>query len=465
MRPRLLRHPLGEGFDARSAFVALHLEDDAFWLDSGPGGRAFVGTGARVVPAIGEVLTTLRRELAAMHVEVPLDGAPLGLVGWLGYELRGETTGMPVRERGRHPDAAFLRVDRLVVIEGDGSAALLALGEDWSGELGEWRERTAAALRSSPVELVEERRRGPASPVELVEERRRAAATRLETSAPSPAPTPAIWYDTPERYLTHIDACRDAIREGDAYQLCLTTEARVPGRFDALAVFDAVRASSATHHGGLLRIGDTTLVSASPERFLEVTREGVVRTSPIKGTRPRGAHPDDDARLRAELVASEKERAENLMIVDLMRNDLSRVCELGSVAVTRLLEVESYPHVHQLVSTIEGRLRADAGVVDAIAACFPAGSMTGAPKLRAIEVLDALEQRPRGPYAGAFGYLAADGTVDLAMTIRTIVLDPDGASVGAGGGITALSEPDAELAEARLKAEALLAALGAPPAD
>jgi anthranilate synthase component 1 len=244
--------------------------------------------------------------------------------------------------------------------------------------------------------------------------------------------------------------------------LCLTTEARVPGRFDALAVFDAVRASSATHHGGLLRIGDTTLVSASPERFLEVTREGVVRTSPIKGTRPRGAHPDDDARLRAELVASEKERAENLMIVDLMRNDLSRVCELGSVAVTRLLEVESYPHVHQLVSTIEGRLRADAEIVDAIAACFPAGSMTGAPKLRAIEVLDALEQRPRGPYAGAFGYLAADGTVDLAMTIRTIVLDPDGASVGAGGGITALSEPDAELAEARLKAEALLAALGAP---
>jgi anthranilate/para-aminobenzoate synthase component I len=144
-----------------------------------------------------------------------------------------------------------------------------------------------------------------------------------------------------------------------------------------------------------------------------------------------------------------------------MRNDLSRVCELGTVAVTGLLEVESYPHVHQLVSTIEGRLLPDAGVVDAIAACFPAGSMTGAPKLRAIEVLDGLEQRARGPYAGAFGYLAADGSADLAMTIRTIVLDPDGASVGTGGGITSGSDPQAELDEARLKAAALLDALSA----
>src|SRR5690606_35682979 len=132
------------------------------------------------------------------------------------------------------------------------------------------------------------------------------------------------------------------------------------------------RASSPTHHGGLVRIADTSLVSASPERFLRVTPDGVVSTSPIKGTRRRDPRPDEDARLRDELVASEKERAENLMIVDLMRNDLSRVCELGSMAVTGLLEVESYAHVHQLVSTIEGRLRADAGVVDAIAACFPA---------------------------------------------------------------------------------------------
>ncbi|WP_262406010.1 anthranilate synthase component I family protein [Protaetiibacter sp. SSC-01] len=405
------------------------------------------------MPPQGEVLATLRSELTTLRVDEPLGAVPLGLVGWFGYELRGETVGMPVAARGPHPDAAFLRVDRLVVVEADGSAELLALGDAWEGELAEWRERT--------IQVVEERRE----------------ATRLETTAdaglepvvsrrvpPAHSSTTSVhWHDTPARYLANIEACRDAIREGEAYQLCLTTEARVEGDFDALDVFDAVRASSATHHGGLLRIGDTTLASASPERFLEVASDGVVRTSPIKGTRPRGVDPADDARLRTELVESEKERAENLMIVDLMRNDLSRVCETGSVAVTGLLEVESYAHVHQLVSTIEGRLRDGLGAVDAVAACFPAGSMTGAPKRRAMDLLERLEARPRGPYAGAFGYLAADGSADLAMTIRTIVLDARGASVGTGGGITALSDPDAELAEARLKAAALLAALGAHP--
>jgi anthranilate synthase component 1 len=227
-----------------------------------------------------------------------------------------------------------------------------------------------------------------------------------------------------------------------------------------LAVYLAVRESSATHHGGLIRIGEVSLLSASPERFLDVEPEGLVRTRPIKGTRARGATPDADARLAAELLASEKERAENLMIVDLMRNDLSRVCEVGSIAVTRLLAVESYAHVHQLVSTVEGRLRSGYDAIDAIGACFPAGSMTGAPKLRATELLDELEQRPRGIYAGTFGYLGFDGRADLAMTIRSIVLDERGATVGAGGGITALSDPEEELAEARLKAAALLAALG-----
>jgi len=435
MRLRLLRHPLGEVFPARDVLTALHPEGDAFWLDSGPGGRAFVGSGARVVPPQGEVLPTLRRELAALRSEEPLGAVPLGLVGWFGYELRGETVGMPVPARGRHPDAAFLRVDRLVAIDGGGAVQLLALGEAWEGELAAWRDRTVELLaRGSSATVRGEHR-----------EERRAHVT---------------WHDSPAGYLANIAACRDAIREGEAYQLCLTTQARVEGAFDALTVFDAVRASSATHHGGLLRIGDTTLVSASPERFLEVTPDGLVRTSPIKGTRPRGVDAADDERVRTELVESEKERAENLMIVDLMRNDLSRVCETGSVAVTRLLEVESYAHVHQLVSTIEGRLNPGLGAVDAVAACFPAGSMTGAPKRRAMEVLEALEDRPRGPYAGAFGYLAADGSADLAMTIRTIVLDPEGASVGAGGGITTLSEPEPELAEARLKAAALLAALG-----
>jgi para-aminobenzoate synthetase component 1 len=180
----------------------------------------------------------------------------------------------------------------------------------------------------------------------------------------------------------------------------------------------------------------------------------------MKGTRPRGATAELDAAISAELRSSDKERAENLMIVDLMRNDLARVCELGSVTVTELLEVESYAHVHQLVSTVTGRLAPGRSPVDAVEACFPAGSMTGAPKRRASELLDGLERRARGLYSGAFGYVGIDGRVDMAMTIRSIVLDAAGATVGTGGGITALSVPTEELAECKLKAAALLAVLG-----
>jgi para-aminobenzoate synthetase component 1 len=159
-------------------------------------------------------------------------------------------------------------------------------------------------------------------------------------------------------------------------------------------------------------------------------------------------------------VESEKERAENLMIVDLMRNDIARVSEIGSVEVTSLLAVESYAQVHQLVSTVRGTLRDGLSGVDAVAACFPAGSMTGAPKRNATVILDELEQRPRGIYSGAFGYFGLDGRIDLAMVIRSIVMDGLGATVGSGGGITALSDPLEELAEVRLKAAALLAVLG-----
>jgi anthranilate synthase component 1 len=440
MRPRLLRHPLGGGLDPATAFRALYAgRSDVFWLDSGTEGTSYLGSG-RPLALERPVLAALREELADPGRNFDTDDdAPLfrlGLVGWLGYEVRGETTGVEPIRASRYPDAGFLRVDRALAIDRYGTGELLALGTAWEGELAEWRDDAIRTLAD-------------------------AAPPAVPESAPTPhAGSTARWHDSDERYLDNVRACLDAIREGDAYQLCLTTEAEIDGAFDPLAVYLAVRESSATHHGGLIRIGEVSLLSASPERFLDVEPEGLVRTRPIKGTRARGATPDADARLAAELLASEKERAENLMIVDLMRNDLSRVCEVGSIAVTRLLAVESYAHVHQLVSTVEGRLRSGYDAIDAIGACFPAGSMTGAPKLRATELLDELEQRPRGIYAGTFGYLGFDGRADLAMTIRSIVLDERGATVGAGGGITALSDPEEELAEARLKAAALLAALG-----
>ncbi|UJP10875.1 anthranilate synthase component I family protein [Microbacterium sp. KUDC0406] len=265
---------------------------------------------------------------------------------------------------------------------------------------------------------------------------------------------------TVDEYVALVERCRDAIRAGDAYLLCLTTRFSTDAPDDPFRVYRRLRAATPAHHGGYLRIGDTHLLSASPEQFLEV-RDGVVRTSPIKGTRPRGATLEQDAALAAELRASEKERAENVMIVDLMRNDLSHVGVPGTIEVERLWHVESYPAVHQLVSTVSARLRRGITVDELSEAAFPAGSMTGAPKLSAMTILHRLERAPRGVYSGCFGYVGLDGSVDLAMVIRSILIEGETAHVGAGGGITWLSDAGEEAAEVATKARAPLAALGA----
>jgi para-aminobenzoate synthetase component I len=438
MRRRLLRHPVAGPIDPEAAFRALAAGgEDLFWLDSGKHGVHVLGSGSAVLPERGAVIDTLKSELEREPIELyrsypGFDGFRLGVVGWVGYEVREETTGVPVTRRSRHPDSAFLRVDRALAIDVEnGTADLLALGDDWDGELAAWRDDLLARLADPPP--------APSRPVSD-------AVVR--------------WRDDESTYLANVRACLEAIRQGETYQICLTTTADVDGSFDDVASYLALRAASSSHHGGFLRIAGTSLLSASPERFLEVDAEGLVRTRPIKGTRPRASIHIADEELANELWESEKERAENVMIVDLMRNDLSRVCELGSVAVTSLLAVESYPAVHQLVSEVEGRLRAGLTAVDALGACFPAGSMTGAPKIRATQILDTLEAGPRGLYAGCFGFFGYDGQADLAMVIRSIVTDAAGASVGAGGGITTLSVPEEEYAEMRLKAKAPLAALG-----
>lgn len=423
MHPTWLTASLSGRFDPSAVFAGVLADrDDVFWLDSGSSGVSYLGSGTR--RDVTDVWGSLRA--------VP-GGHDLGAVGWLGYELRGSTTGATVTQEFRYPDAAFLTVDRVIAIDGTtGRCELVARGEGWTADLVAWRERVAELS-------------GAAAPAA-----RPVAGGRI-----------ARWRESDDEYLRSIAACQAAIREGEAYQLCLTTEAAVAGEFDPLDVYLRLRAASPTHHGGLIRIGGVSLLSASPEQFLAISPHGEVTTRPIKGTRPRAGDRDRDAALARELRESAKEQAENLMIVDLMRNDLARVCELGSVTVTELLEVESYAQVHQLVSTVTGQLESGRSPIDAIEACFPAGSMTGAPKRRATELLDGIERRARGLYAGAFGYVAADGRVDLAMTIRSIVLDAGGATVGAGGGITALSVAVEELAEVRLKAGALLAALGA----
>jgi para-aminobenzoate synthetase len=199
------------------------------------------------------------------------------------------------------------------------------------------------------------------------------------------------------------------------------------------------------------------LLSSSPERYALVTEDRHVETKPIKGTTPRGATEAEDAALRDRLATDPKTRAENLMIVDLLRNDLSMVCEPGTVEVPALMEVESYESVHQLVSTVRGRLRDNVTTIGALRALFPAGSMTGAPKLRTMEVIEEVEVTPRGPYAGAFGWIGGDGPADLGVVIRSLTTAGDGHwQLGTGGGITVRSDPAEEWAEAGWKADRLL---------
>jgi para-aminobenzoate synthetase len=260
-------------------------------------------------------------------------------------------------------------------------------------------------------------------------------------------------------YLALIERCQQAIVAGETYEVCLTNAVSVPGAIDPWRAYRRLRAVNPAPFAAFLRFPEVSVLSASPERFLRVGADGEVEAKPIKGTAPRGASVEADLAIRERLRESEKDRAENLMIVDLLRNDLGAVCEVGSVHVPVLFGVESFATVHQLVSTIRGRIGRGASALDVVRAAFPGGSMTGAPKKRTMEIVDELEAGPRGVYSGALGWFALGGAADLSIVIRTIVVTEAGASFGAGGAIVALSDPREELREVRLKARALVETL------
>ncbi len=265
-------------------------------------------------------------------------------------------------------------------------------------------------------------------------------------------------------YLRAVERVKDHIRRGDIFQANLSQRWTLPLAGDALRLalplFEALARLSPAPFAAFVGAEDHAIVSASPERFLELSG-GRVETRPIKGTRPRGAEAAEDARLAAELLASSKDRAENVMIVDVLRNDLGRVCETGSVETTGLCELETFPQVHHLTSTVTGRLRGGLDGFDLLAACFPGGSITGAPKIRAMEILDALEPVRRHIYTGAVGWLDWRGDADWNIAIRTALVMPRAVHFAAGGGITADSDPGAEYEETLHKAEGMRAALAA----
>ncbi|WP_376695466.1 aminodeoxychorismate synthase component I [Wenzhouxiangella sp. EGI_FJ10305] len=267
--------------------------------------------------------------------------------------------------------------------------------------------------------------------------------------------------DPGERFKSGVERIRDYIRDGDVFQVNLSRGWEATGReaIDPASIYRALAGSNPAPFAALARLPGGTVVSSSPERLVSVDGE-FVQTRPIAGTRPRGQSEEADSRLTSELVSHPKERAEHIMLIDLERNDLGRVCRIGSIEVDELMVIESYAHVHHIVSNVRGLLREGMTAADVIRAVFPGGTITGCPKVRCMEIIAELEQQGRGCYTGALGYLGRDGRMDLNILIRSMVVGGNRITFRTGAGIVADSDPAAELAETEDKARGLLAAIG-----
>ena len=272
------------------------------------------------------------------------------------------------------------------------------------------------------------------------------------------AEVPLTAETTRDEFLASVRQAKEYIEAGDIFQVVLSQRFSAPYAGDGLDLYRVLRAVNPSPYMFYLRTRDVTLVGSSPEPLVRVEGDSVL-TRPLAGTRPRGADLAEDGRLRADLLADEKERAEHVMLVDLGRNDLGRVCTPGSVTVDELMEVENYSHVMHIVSNVTGTLAPDQTAFDALRATFPAGTVSGAPKIRAMEIIRELEPAARGPYAGTVGYIGLDGAMDMCITIRTFVIANGRAYLQSGAGIVADSDPQREYEETLHKAKALHRAL------
>ncbi|HCG57018.1 MAG TPA: aminodeoxychorismate synthase component I [Brevibacterium sp.] len=387
----------------------------------------------------------LEGELNTMVVEAP--ALPfdfrLGWVGYLGYELKSEV-GSPNRHHSDLPDASLMFLDRAVVIDHDESTVyLLALNGLGSSptDCKTWCAQTNTAIQ----ELASADPSTPGGP------RIGAASQTAALTA-----TSMVARQSRKQYSDNIARALDKITDGETYEVCLTNMLEAEGEFDTLSAYLALRTQNPTPFGVYLVSKDATILSTSPERFLRIGSDRQVESKPIKGTRARGRTDEDDAAIKEELQFSEKDRSENLMIVDLVRHDLGATAQLGSVSVDELFGIETYATVHQMVSTVSAVLDSEHSSVACVRAAFPPGSMTGAPKLRTMSIIDELETGPRGIYSGAIGYFSLNGAVDLSVVIRTLVVADGTVRYGVGGAIVTLSDPEDEYAETVAKAAPLL---------
>ncbi|MGO1949030.1 MAG: aminodeoxychorismate synthase component I [Mycobacteriaceae bacterium] len=426
-------------------------------------GTVTVTRGEHVSVVEQDVLTWLRDDLARWNIRGGgLDedlagdrdgetgfGFRLGWVGYLGYGVKEQCSdgeGALNTRASTVPDANLVFLDRAVVIDHRyAEAHLLFLDRPRVRDAGPWATAAETAWREKTAALI-----------------RRLCAGTATVDPGDTCTLDTAMHDRGD-YTGKVREIQRLIREGETYEACLTTTltATPDGSPDTLDLYRRLRRDNPAPFASYLRLPGVTVMSTSPERFLRVDADGTVMSSPIKGTRPVGDSEELDLRIRAELQASEKDRAENLMIVDLVRHDLGRVAEPGTVQVPELFSVESYATVHQLVSTVTARLGEGFTGVDAVRAAFPPGSMTGAPKQRTMRILEELEDGPRGVYSGAVGYFSLDGAVDLSVVIRTLISegtggDTDRLTYGVGGAVVAQSDPDGEYEETVVKSAPVL---------
>ncbi len=438
-----------EGGEQLGRFSIIGFKPDVIWRCFG--GRSEINSDAaadphQFTPEDGAPLDNLKRLFAESAIDLPPGLPPMaaGVFGYLGYDMVRQMERLGPRPNGglAAPDAIFLRPTVVAVFDNVRQEILLCAPVRVQNGV------SARAAYSRTCERLADAANDLSAPLALP-----ASATPGDSDLDE---MPASDIPTAD-YQAMVERAKDYISAGDIFQIVLSQRFSCPFEAPPFELYRALRRSNPSPFLFYLDFDGFSLVGSSPEILVRV-RDGEITIRPIAGTRPRGRTPDEDKALEAELLADEKERAEHLMLLDLGRNDVGRSAKIGSVRVTESFAIERYSHVMHIVSNVVGELRQDVHPVDAVAAGFPAGTVTGAPKIRAMEIIDELENSARGVYGGAIGYFSADGNVDTCIALRTAIIKDGVMHVQAGAGIVADSNPAAEQRECENKAKALFAA-------
>jgi para-aminobenzoate synthetase len=441
---RLSVEKITQWYDPETVFASLYGDkQQVVWLDSSlinddVSRFSYMGEASSVIryslndtEDIFSLLEKQLKSITVQNVRVPFDFVG-GYIGYFGYEIK-KLCGFENTHTSSCPDSLWYFIDTFLVFDHKEKELYLACLT---------KDRVYAERWMKDMKILLNK-----------------AVNRQKSSRGAIIDSPVTMDYNQKQYITAIEHCKQYLYAGESYEICLTNRLRTVIDEEPLNVYRRLRKCNPAPYAAYMRDSDFSILCSSPERFLKIDKERYVESKPIKGTRKRSIDDAEDKQLAHQLQHNEKEQAENAMIVDLVRNDLGKVCELGSVHVKKLMAIETYQTVHQMVSTIQGKLKENVTALDCVKACFPGGSMTGAPKKRTIEILDTLEQHARGVYSGSLGFLSANGTIDLAIVIRTMIIEKGSVSLGVGGAILYESDPQQEYEEILLKSKALIATL------